>query len=585
MVPPHTSSPGKFQPLSFAVIPSDEPPAAAVEQLRATLENNPQDRVIVTPYGTWYLVRGDMSVPGSTTHNGRKFVLVTNRQDGRVYWEQIRGQIGMQGGMLLFHEDLGERMRVLTRNHIGQHLAFLLDGRVVFAPRISSAINQHAKLTGNLTPDEIRYLVECINGLVTKPLSYAEEGNMGAPPTDARPSSDGTPLPAASTQPYARPLAFAILDPSKPRDDDRKELIQTLEKAPESVRVATGNGTWHRLDDGVTLNDDSLVTIDGKHFVRISNLNDNLIPWQDVQGHIIAVKTSHEDKQSNIELTFDERLATRMLQLTGANLNKQLAILFNDRVVAAPKIFAKVNDKALITGRFDAEEVEKLRLSLMAGQTSNNPQLDMPLSEMSPDDQTTNKSHSISTSDKLRMIGVAMHQYVDAYGRFPASQSYLSTLTSQPFSWRVALLPYLGYQELYDKFHVNEPWDSEHNKALLAEMPDIYRSSHAPDLQPAGWTNMFGFSGDNTVLGKEKGAAMHDITDGTSNTLLVVESASCVEWTKPEDFAFMNAKDVHVVNLVPNQPLSFLMADGGVRHMDLVDWKELAKMVTRAGGE
>ena len=49
------------------------------------------------------------------------------------------------------------------------------------------------------------------------------------------------------------------------------------------------------------------------------------------------------------------------------------------------------------------------------------------------------------------------------------------------------LLPHLGYQPLYERFHLDEPWDSPHNRALLAEMP--------PELacpaqgRPARWPN------------------------------------------------------------------------------------------------
>ena len=43
-------------------------------------------------------------------------------------------------------------------------------------------------------------------------------------------------------------------------------------------------------------------------------------------------------------------------------------------------------------------------------------------------------------------------------------------------SWRVALLPFLdtSYEALYRKFHLDEPWDSPHNKTLLPELPAAY---------------------------------------------------------------------------------------------------------------
>ncbi len=42
-------------------------------------------------------------------------------------------------------------------------------------------------------------------------------------------------------------------------------------------------------------------------------------------------------------------------------------------------------------------------------------------------------------------------------------------------SWRVHILPELGYQALYDRFDLSQPWDSEANLPLLDEMPKEYQ--------------------------------------------------------------------------------------------------------------
>ena len=41
-------------------------------------------------------------------------------------------------------------------------------------------------------------------------------------------------------------------------------------------------------------------------------------------------------------------------------------------------------------------------------------------------------------------------------------------------SWRVQLLPYLEQGDLYKKFALDEPWDSETNKPLIAMMPKVF---------------------------------------------------------------------------------------------------------------
>ena len=50
-------------------------------------------------------------------------------------------------------------------------------------------------------------------------------------------------------------------------------------------------------------------------------------------------------------------------------------------------------------------------------------------------------------------------------------------------SWRVRLLPYMEQQELYNQFKLDEPWDSENNKKLIAKMPKIYAVAHRKEVK------------------------------------------------------------------------------------------------------
>ena len=51
-------------------------------------------------------------------------------------------------------------------------------------------------------------------------------------------------------------------------------------------------------------------------------------------------------------------------------------------------------------------------------------------------------------------------------------------------SWRVAILPYIEQQGLYQKFKLDEPWDSPHNQALLKEMPSTYVCPSRAQVEP-----------------------------------------------------------------------------------------------------
>jgi RNA polymerase sigma factor (sigma-70 family) len=104
-------------------------------------------------------------------------------------------------------------------------------------------------------------------------------------------------------------------------------------------------------------------------------------------------------------------------------------------------------------------------------------------------------------------------------------------------SWRVAILPYLGEDELYREFNLEEAWDSPHNKKLLKRMPKVYAAPGAKAKEPTT-TFYQAFVGPHAGFEKERHLAIRDFYDGTANTFLVVEAARAVPWSKPEDIDF-----------------------------------------------
>ena len=140
--------------------------------------------------------------------------------------------------------------------------------------------------------------------------------------------------------------------------------------------------------------------------------------------------------------------------------------------------------------------------------------------------------------NNLKQIGLAMHNYHDARRPFPPA--FKADKDGKPLlSWRVLILPYLEEDELYQQFHLDEPWDSEHNKKLIDKMPDVYKSPNS-SLAGEGKTNYLTVRGEKTIFSGGKGARIADIADGTSNTIMVVEAADekAVPWTKPDDFEY-----------------------------------------------
>ena len=95
----------------------------------------------------------------------------------------------------------------------------------------------------------------------------------------------------------------------------------------------------------------------------------------------------------------------------------------------------------------------------------------------------------------------------------------------------MAILPYIEQQNLYNQFKQDEPWDGPNNKKLIEQMPKIFAPVEKPGK--AGYTHLQMVVGPGGV---QAGAMFPaSFPDGTSNTIMVIEAADPVIWTKPED--------------------------------------------------
>ncbi|MGP0067567.1 MAG: DUF1559 domain-containing protein [Isosphaeraceae bacterium] len=202
------------------------------------------------------------------------------------------------------------------------------------------------------------------------------------------------------------------------------------------------------------------------------------------------------------------------------------------------------------------------------------------------------REHRRNRCDRnLHQIGLALHEYLRVQGHFPAPA--LPDRDGKPLlSWRVALLPQLGYQSLYDRFHLDESWDSPHNRALLAEMPHEFGCPSGPGPR-SGQTGYLVVVGPKTAVGctntpfdPTHGADIQDFFDGTSNTALVLETNRSVPWTKPEDLQW--APDGPLPQVASPHPggANALFADGSTKFlMSSIEPRILLAILTVNGGE
>ena len=194
------------------------------------------------------------------------------------------------------------------------------------------------------------------------------------------------------------------------------------------------------------------------------------------------------------------------------------------------------------------------------------------------------RSRETAAKNKLKQIGLAMHNYHETFSKFPDGGLDKNGKTNG-LSWRVHILPFIEQRVLYQEFNLDESWDSEHNKKLISRMPASYKTPGSK-AKP-GTTNYVVLRSDDSVITGKRGSRLADILDGTSNTFLVVEAddKSAVTWTKPSDIDF-DVKKPHL-GLGTLRGGKFLVgfADGSVRELSMaIDANTLRNLVNRRDG-
>lgn len=168
----------------------------------------------------------------------------------------------------------------------------------------------------------------------------------------------------------------------------------------------------------------------------------------------------------------------------------------------------------------------------------------------------------------LKNIALALHNFVAVNGgKIP--HDVRDKDGKALLSWRVELLPYLEQDKLYKEFKLDEAWNSEHNKPLVEKMPDVFSSPRVV-VKKKGFTVYQGFDGPGAIF--EAGQKLRlpaSIPDGTSNTILAVESSVAVPWTKPVDLPFDVKKDLPDIGKAYGAKPLAAICDGSVRTLNL----------------
>lgn len=138
---------------------------------------------------------------------------------------------------------------------------------------------------------------------------------------------------------------------------------------------------------------------------------------------------------------------------------------------------------------------------------------------------------------RVQALAGALLAYQVDRGSLPPAYT-VDALGNPLHSWRVLILPYLGEKELYARFALDEPWDSETNAPLGDVAPEVFRC-------PCNFHSSKGGTDYSVILGQDSAFAYGGISRDLNSMRkrpnvftnlqgLVVERSIPIAWTCPD---------------------------------------------------
>ena len=141
------------------------------------------------------------------------------------------------------------------------------------------------------------------------------------------------------------------------------------------------------------------------------------------------------------------------------------------------------------------------------------------------------RGRNMTHLDKLKRIGKAMAERIRSEATVPSSGI---PGVSPKLSWRVGLLPYLGYKELHQKFDLERRFNSPINQRLIELIPPEFQTCSEAGktnlVVPIASYSLFSTAGPPKLVKR--------VEDGIADTITIVEvdDEHAQTWTAPENF-------------------------------------------------
>lgn len=187
------------------------------------------------------------------------------------------------------------------------------------------------------------------------------------------------------------------------------------------------------------------------------------------------------------------------------------------------------------------------------------------------------------SSNKLKQIGIALHNYHDTYLAFPPGLIEDEDGQART-SWRAMLLPFMldKQHRKYNDYDYNVAWDDPKNQEVVNLFPDIYAS---PNVSESGYTPYVAVLGPRTAISRTEKSSIFNTTDGSSNTLCIIEDTKRpVAWNSPQDISFDEFLARYDQEDFQPRGVLVLMVDGSVRYLQYGHGETARNLADRADG-
>jgi hypothetical protein len=188
------------------------------------------------------------------------------------------------------------------------------------------------------------------------------------------------------------------------------------------------------------------------------------------------------------------------------------------------------------------------------------------------------------TALRMKRILFALDAYSNKNGHYPPA-IILNDKGEPLYSWRVELLPYLGYEELYALFDKALPWNDPKNLTLIKSIPLEFQS---PYRENDGKTTFFAAKGRGCAFQGLTPVKRDQFLDGFDQTVLLVEADDPMAqpWTCPRDYDYRRSSPGARLGKLRQGGFLSGFADGEIRRVETTLPKEKMRAIfTIAGNE